>query len=269
MKTILITGAANGIGKATSILFAQKGWHVVATMRNEKQLSTFSEYQNITTYLLDVKDNESVKTSIKTIIQDATKIDVIVNNAGIYDTNPLEATPEQTIHNIIETNIKGVLWTTQAILEHFRANKAGVIINISSLAGRVTLPFQSVYHTSKWAVEGLSESLYYELKPLNIKVKVIEPGVIKSNLYHSVSDFNFEDYPIEYQTDFKKWHSYVMQNVENGYSPELEAKTIFKAANSKSWKLRYTTDFMTKTLFALRAIFPLSVFQKIVKMVSL
>jgi NADP-dependent 3-hydroxy acid dehydrogenase YdfG len=264
MKTVLITGSSSGIGEETALLFAQKGWNVAATMKSAEHLSMFSEHKNITTYLLDVKDNESVKTSIRQVIQDFGKIDVIVNNAGVYTTNPLEQTPDETINNIVETNIKGVLRTTKAILEHFRENKAGIIINVSSIAGRVTFPFQSIYHTSKWAIEGFSESLYYELKPLNIKVKVVEPGMVKTSLYQSVLDFPFEQYPVEYQGNFKRWHRYLMNNYKNGYFPSLDAKTIYKAANSNRSKLRYTTDFTTKAVFALRSLFPLSVFQNII-----
>jgi len=268
MKTLLITGASNGIGKETALLFARKGWNVVATMKDAAHLSMFADTKNITTYLLDVNDNESIQTAIHQVIRDFGKIDVLVNNAGVYTTNPLEQTSDETINGIVETNIKGVIRTTKAMLPHFRENKAGTIVNVSSVAGRVTFPFQSIYHTSKWAIEGFSESLYYELKPINIKVKVVEPGVVKTNLYHAVQDFPFEQYPVAYQTNFKKWHRFVMKNIDNGYLPDLDAKTIFKAANSNSSKLRYATDFTTKALIALRSLLPLTVFQKIVKMQS-
>ena len=269
MKTILITGASSGIGKETALFFAQKGWNVAATMKNVEHLSMFANHKNIATYLLDVKDNESVKTSIEQAIQDFGKIDAIVNNAGIYATNPLELTPDAIINDLVETNIKGMILTTKAILEHFRNSKKGIIVNVSSIAGRVTFPFQSVYHTTKWAIEGFSESLYYELKPLNIRVKVVEPGMVKTNIYNSVMDFPFERYHDAYQANFKKWHRYLMKNFENGYLPELDAKTIYKAVNSNSSKLRYTTDFTTKAVFALRSVFPLSVFQKIISLTSL
>ncbi len=265
MKTILITGASSGIGKETAVLFANNGWNVAATMRDGEKLSLFADNKNIKTYLLDVKDKNSVASCIRQTICDFGKIDVIINNAGIYTTNPLELTSDDTINNIIETNIKGVLYTTKTILEHFRENKAGMIVNISSIAGRVTFPFQSIYHTSKWAIEGLSESLYYELKPQNIKVKVVEPGMVKTNIYNSVLDFPFEQYPDEYRANFKKWHGYLMNNYKNGYSPKLDAKTIYKAVTSSSSRLRYTSDFTTKSVFFLRSLFPLSLFQSIIK----
>ncbi len=264
MKTIVITGASSGIGKETAILFAKKGWKVAATIRNPEHLSQFADIKNITPYILDVKDKDSIKSCINQVIQDFGKIDAIVNNAGIYTTNPLEFTSDKTVDDIVETNIKGVLYITKTILEHFRENKSGIIVNVSSIAGRVTFPFQSVYHTSKWAIEGFSESLYYELKPLNIKVKVVEPGMVKTNIYNSVLDFHFEQYPDGYQTNFKKWHRFLMKNYKNGYSPESDAKTIYKAVNSNDSKLRYTTDFTTKTVFFLRSLLPLSVFQNII-----
>jgi NADP-dependent 3-hydroxy acid dehydrogenase YdfG len=189
MNTILITGASNGIGKETALLFAKKGWKVAATTRNPEHLSLFTDINNITTYLLDVRNRDSIKFCIERVIQDLGKIDVIVNNAGTYTTNPLELTPDKTLDDIIETNINGVLVTTKEILEHFRKNKSGTIINISSVVGRVTFPFQSIYQASKWAVEGFSESLCYELKPLNIKVKIIEPGMVKTN---------FGNYPLDF-----------------------------------------------------------------------
>lgn len=268
MKTVLITGASSGIGKETAILFADKGWNVAATMRNPKNLSMFAGNKNIKAYFLDVKDIKSIKLCITQVITDFSKIDVIVNNAGIYTTNPLELTSNETIEDIIDTNIKGVLYTTKLVLEHFRGNKSGTIVNISSIAGRVTFPFQSIYHTSKWAIEGFSESLYYELKPFNIKVKIVEPGMVRTNIYNSVFELSIENYSIEYQTRFKKWHSYLMKNYKKGYSPRLDAETIYKAANSFSKRMRYTSDFSTKLVFSLRSIFSLSVFQNIISMQS-
>lgn len=264
MKTILITGASSGIGKETAILFANKGWNVAATMKNEEHFSLFANHKLIRSYLLDVNNRASIEKAINQAILDFGSIDVIVNNAGIYTTNPLEETRDETISNIIETNIKGVIYTTQTILKHFRKNKAGIIVNVSSIAGRVTFPFQSIYHTSKWAIEGFSESLYYELKPFNIKVKIVEPGMVKTNIYNSVLNFPFDRYPEEYRTRFKGWHSYLMNNYRNGYSPTTDANTIYRSVKNSSSKLRYTSDFTTKMVFFLRSILPLSVFQNII-----
>lgn len=268
MKTILITGASSGIGKETALLFADKGWNVAATMRSQEKLTMFADKENIKTYLLDVKDKDSVRTCIGQIIKDFEKIDVIVNNAGIYTTNPLEMTSDDVIEDILETNIKGVIYTTKIVLEHFRLNKSGMIVNISSIAGRATFPFQSVYHTSKWAVEGFSESLYYELEPMGIRVKVVEPGVVKTNLYESLSNISFDNYPKEYQDSFVRGYNSQLKNLKNGYSPILDAKTIYKAVISKSSKLRYTTDNTTRMALFLNWLLPLSMFRGIIKKIN-
>lgn len=265
MKTILITGASSGIGKETAIFFAEKGWNVIATMRSKEKLLMYADYKNITTYLLDVKDNKSIRECIQQAIHDFGKIDVLVNNAGIYTINPLELSDDEIIHDIIETNIKGVIHTTKIIVEHFRNNKSGTIVNISSLAGRATFPFQSVYHTSKWAIEGFSEGLYYELEPLGIRVKIVEPGVVKTELYNSILNLPLEQYPDEYKNSFKKGYNSLINNFKNGYSPKLDAKTIYKAVNSKNAKLRYTSDNTTRLAFLLRRLLPLSLFQFIMK----
>lgn len=265
MKTILITGAASGIGKATAILFSENGWNVVAAMRNIEKCPELSERRNIKALYLDVKDRKSIDYCIEQTISDFGKIDAVVNNAGIYITDPLELSSDEDIENLVRTNIIGTISVTKAILKHFRENKAGVIVNVSSIAGRVTFPFQSVYHTSKWAIEGMSESLLYELKPLNIKVKIIEPGMVKTHLYQSVLNKLADEYPISYKSNFKQWHSYLMHNFKNGYSPILDAKTIYKAVNDNSFKLRYRSDFTTRMVLSIRSFLGLTLFQSIIK----
>ena len=264
MKTVLITGASAGIGEETTKLFSQKGWNVAATMRNPQKGIALSKLHNVSVFQMDVKDIDSIKDCIDSVIQEFGKIDVLVNNAGVYTTDPLEVTPDEMVNNIIDTNIKGVINVSKVILKHFRNNKSGTIINISSIAGRTTFPFQTVYHSSKWAVEGLTEGLRYELQPLNIRLKLVEPGMVKTSLYNSLFDLSFDNYPNGYRSYFKKWYTSLMKNYKNGYFPALDAKTIYKAATSKNSKLRYTTDFGTRFILFLRSILPLSIFQKIV-----
>lgn len=264
MKTVLITGAASGIGRSTAILFSKNGWNVAATMRSLDKSDEFKEYKNVNCYCIDVTNYKSIEQCIERIIQEFGKIDALVNNAGIYDTEPLELTSYETIDKLIKTNVNGYLYTIKAILPHFRKNKEGVILNVSSIAGRVTFPYQSVYHASKWAIEGMSEGLKYELDPLNIKVKIVEPGMVKTNLYNSITDNSFDKYPVDYANRYKKWHKYLIGNYKKGYYPYLDATTIYKAVNDNKNKLRYVTDLNTKLVFFLRAIFSLSAFQNIV-----
>ena len=266
MKTVLITGASKGIGRSTAILFSQKGWNVAATVKDPATTEPF--VGNIKIYSLDVRSKQSIDNCITQVINDFGQIDVIVNNAGVYSTSPLECISKEDLDNLIQTNINGVLYITQAILPHFREQGAGVIANISSVAGRVTFPYQSVYHTSKWAIEGLSESLYYELRNLNIKIKVIEPGMVRTNLYQSVLNPVIEQYSSAYRDNFKRWHQYLINNYENGYDPALDAKTVFKAVNDSGSKLRYTSDFTTKMVLSLRALLPLCIFRKMIYSIS-
>lgn len=264
MKTIVITGAASGIGMATAKLFSQKGWNVAATMRHIEKSSVFTDFKNINCYTMDVTDVLSIEKCIGQIIQEYGNIDVLVNNAGIYETGPLEATSIDHIDNTIKTNIYGVVNVTKAILPHFRRNNGGTIVNISSIAGRATFPFQSVYHLTKWAIEGFSEGLRYELRKLNIKIKTIAPGSVKTNLWKDLSIQSIEKYQSEYKNDFKKWFSYLNGNIEKGFLPEHEAKIIYKAVTDGKNKFRYSTDSTTKLAVFLHSVLPVNLFQLII-----
>lgn len=262
MKTVLITGASKGIGRATAILFSQKGWNVAAAVR---EIDTEEQYpENVCPFIIDIRDRESINRCIEQVVNYYGRVDLLVNNAGVYSTSPLECISEEDLDNVIQTNVKGTLYMTQAMLPYFRTNKGGTIVNISSIAGRVTFPFQSVYHTSKWAIEGLSESLYYELKNLKIKVKIVEPGMVHTSLYRSVLDMSAKRFPMEYRENFAHWHSYLINNYDNGYDPILDARRVYQAANDRSSRLRYTSDSSTKFVLILRRIFPTCILQRLI-----
>jgi NADP-dependent 3-hydroxy acid dehydrogenase YdfG len=188
MKPVFITGASSGIGKAAAILFQEKGWNVAATMRNPQKETSLSSLKNVRCYPVDITDINSIQKSLASAINDFGSIDVLINNAGVYTTNPLEMTSEKDINQLLHTNIIGTIHVIKMILPYFRSNKEGMIINISSVAGKSSFPFQSLYHGTKWAIEGISEGIYYELRKLNIKVKLVEPGMVKTNLYDEVQN---------------------------------------------------------------------------------
>ncbi len=265
MKTIIITGASSGIGYQTALLFAEKGWQVAATVRNPEKLSMFSGHGNIRTWLLDVTDRDSIAPCFERIIGDVGRVDVLVNNAGVYTTSPLEVTPDGMIDSIVDTNIKGVVWGTRAIIPHFRKNGAGTIVNVASIAGRITTPFQSVYHTSKWAVEGFSEGLCYELASFGVRVKVIEPGIVKTPLYREMGDAPDGEYPAEYRKPFGVWWKFIRKGYHDGYPATRDAATIWRAVNSRGPKLRYTTNFQTRAVFCMRRLLPLRAFQWVMR----
>lgn len=172
MKTIFITGASSGLGKASAKLFATKGWKVIATMRNPEKEKELPDLENISLIQLDVTDVEQIKKSVEKAIETA-NVDVVFNNAGYGLVGPLEATTDGQIVQQLNTNLLGIIRVTKAFIPHFRKNKSGLFISTTSIGGLVTFPFCSVYHASKWALEGWSESMAFELKPFGIGIKTL------------------------------------------------------------------------------------------------
>jgi len=263
-KTILITGASTGIGKATALHFAKNNWNVVATMRSPEKETDLLQFSNVLLLKLDVTDISSIQSAIETSIQKYTKIDVVLNNAGFGLVGVFEAiTPEQ-IHKQFDTNVFGVMNVIRAILPHFRANKAGLILNTTSMGGLIAFPLYSVYHATKWALEGFSESLHYELRQHNIQIKNIEPGAIKTDFYSRSMDYvshsSYEPYASICQDN--------MQNEgANAVGPEVVVATIYKAATDHSSKLRYPAGGNSSAILFARWLLPISVFIKIVRAV--
>lgn len=171
-KTLLITGASSGIGKATAIYFQQQGWNVIATMRSPENEKDLRELENVYLKKLDVLDEASIEQAIKSGIAKFGKIDALVNNAGYGAYGPLETFPKENIVRQFNTNVLGLLDVTRAIIPHFRKNKDGVIVNISSIGGQMTFALGSLYHGTKFAVEGISESLHYDMAAIGVKEKL-------------------------------------------------------------------------------------------------
>jgi short-subunit dehydrogenase len=180
-KVILITGASSGIGKATAQYFAAKDWNVIATMRNPEKETELNFLPNVLVTKLDVQDQDSIEAAIKGGIAQFGHIDALINNAGYGQMGIFEATTKEQMIKQFDVNVFGVMNTIKAILPHFRERKEGLILNVSSGAGKFTLPMLTMYASSKFALEGFSEALYYELSTLNIKVKILEPGGTHTN----------------------------------------------------------------------------------------
>ena len=237
-KTILITGTSSGIGKATAIYFQQKGWNVIATMRSPEKDTELKELENVLLEKLDVLDLESINQAIQNGIEKFGKIDALVNNAGYGAYGPLESFPRENIIKQFNTNVIGLMDVTKAIIPHFRANKDGVIVNISSIGGQMTFALGSLYHGTKFAVEGISESLHYEMKEIGVKVKIVEPGMIATDFGGRSFDFQageIADYQPIIGALMKQW-----QNPENTSSPaSLVADVIYTAVTDESEQLRY------------------------------
>jgi len=254
-KTIFITGASSGIGKATSLLFARKGWNVIATMRSpekEKELSLLNE---ILLLAADVTDTKSISLAIEQGIAKFGQIDVLLNNAGYGQQGIFEAISPEKIREQFEVNVFGLMETTRAILPHFRSRKTGTIINITSGVGRVTVPLVSIYAASKFAVEGFSESLSYELDSQNIKVKIIEPGYIATPFYQRAkAEFAFDpelqDYQ-QFQADMSTLFT-SFESLETAVTEDV-ASTVFQAATDETHQLRYVIGPELQPMIDLRS----------------
>ena len=251
-KTILITGASSGIGKATAIHFQNLGWNVVATMRSPEKETELNQLDNVLVNRLDVLDLDSIKQAIKEGIEKFGKIDVLLNNAGYGAYGPLEGTPRKNILRQYNVNVIGLMDVTRAVLPHFRANQSGVIINVSSIGGKMTFPLGSLYHGTKFAVEGLSEALSYEMEQIGVKVKIVEPGAIATDFGGRSFNFNNDESLTEYQPLIHKLMS-AMESFGDGASPaSLVAEVIHQAATDETGQLRFTAGQDAKTIIANR-----------------
>jgi len=251
-NTILITGASSGIGKETGRLFQSKGWNVVATMRSPDKEKELAKLDNVFVTRLDVTDDDSIKSAIDEGIKKFGKIDVLLNNAGYGAYGPLEAFEKSRIKRQFDTNVIGLLMTTKTILAHFRENRSGIIVNISSIAGKMTFPLGTLYHGTKFAVEGLSESLNFELEPIGIKVKIVEPGLIATDFAGRSLDFANEESLQEYQpVVLKLIEAFSGQAYQAQASPaSAVADVIWEAVTDGTNTLRYTAGDDAKKYMA-------------------
>lgn len=238
-QTVLITGSSSGIGKATALFFADQGWNVIATMRTLENLPEFSAFPNIWAALLDVLDPAGIEQTVREGIERFGKIDVLVNNAGYGAYGPLEVFDRESIIRQFNTNVIGLLDVTRAVLPHFRANRSGVVINVSSMGGRFTFPFGTLYHGSKFAVEGISESLSYEAATIGVRVKIIEPGSTATNFAGTSFDFKNDESIGEYQGLMNRLISMIGEVGSNSVPPSVVAAKIYEAATDGTDRLRY------------------------------
>lgn len=251
-KTILITGCSSGIGRMTAKYFQEKGWNVVATVRkfsdDDKELTDLG---NVLVTELDVTKEDTVKSSVAKAVEKFDTIDVLLNNAGYGSYGILEATPEHKIRMQFEVNVIGLLLVTKNVIPVMRKQGSGTIINISSMGGKVSFPMGTLYHGSKFAVEGLSEALSFELAEIGVKVKMVEPGVINTNFATTSFDMNLDPSMTEY-ADFTTKVLKAFEAGADGSEPILVAETIYKAATDGTDQLRYIAGPDAEQIIAAR-----------------
>jgi NAD(P)-dependent dehydrogenase (short-subunit alcohol dehydrogenase family) len=251
-NTILITGASSGIGKATAILFQEKGWNVIATMRNPEGESELKALDNVILARLDVLNLDSIQRAITEGINQFGKIDVLVNNAGYGAFGPLEAFSRENIIRQFDTNVIGLIDVTRSILPHFRSNKSGIIVNISSIGGKMAFPLGALYHGTKFAVEGISEAMSYELEQFGAKIKIVEPGAIATDFAGRSLDFSNDESMTEYKGIVEKVNEGMPAFFENASPARVVAEVIYEAATDSTNKLRYTAGEDAKRIVAQR-----------------
>ncbi len=266
-KTVLITGASTGIGRETAKYFQQKGWNVAATMRSPEKEKELTKLQNIICPKLDVTNEKSIALAVGSTIEKFGAIDVIVNNAGYSLTGVFEAATIDQLQRQYDVNVFGVMNVVRAILPYFREKKSGIIINISSIGGKMTLPLYSMYQSTKWAVSSFSEALQFELRPLNIKVKIIEPGAVVTDFYDRSMTHTKKEGLTDYDEYINKIYAVNDKFTSKGNKPIKTAKVIFKAATSTNWKLYYPSGGDAKLSLTLRKFLPVSWFNSILRMV--
>lgn len=254
-KTILITGCSSGIGKETAKYFHSKGWQVVATMRRPEEEQELKGLSDVLVCKLDVLDLDSIEDAIEQGIKRFGKIDVLLNNAGYGAYGPLESFPREKILRQFNTNVIGLMDVSRALLPHFRKNEAGIIINVSSMGGKITFPLGSLYHGTKFAVEGISESLRYEVEQFGGKVKIIEPGAINTDFAGRSFDFNHDDKLRAYNKIVGNVMTAFPKMIKNASPVDVVPKVIYNAATDGKSTLRYMAgtdakmyDFLNKVL---------------------
>lgn len=233
MKTIFITGASSGLGKATAKLFQSKGWRVIATMRHPEKETELGTLENVTLLPLDVTNPETIDEAVAkaTAISD---INVVFNNAGYGLLGPIEACTDEQIVRQINTNLLGVIRVTKAFIPHFREKKSGLFLTTTSIGGMVSFPFSPIYHATKFGLEGWTASMSYELGLFGIGIKTIAPGGIRTDFGGRSIDVKTQP---EYQEAFDKFMTIFD---EGGYDDaETVAQVVYEAATDGKSQLRY------------------------------
>ncbi|MGS2763700.1 SDR family oxidoreductase [Sinomicrobium sp. M5D2P9] len=236
-KTVLITGTSSGIGRASVLKFRKEGWNVIATMRSPEKETELTKMDNVHVAELDVENQATIDNAIKSGIEKFGKIDVVVNNAGFAVFGVFELATQQQINRSFEVNVFGPMRVLRAILPYLRNQKSGTVINVTSQGGRITFPTCSLYHAAKFALEGFTESLAYELIPFGIRTKIIEPGSTATKFVGAAEGTpgNIPGYQEFIKIGLDNWVKYDTMTSQ----PEEVAEVVFRAATDENDVLRY------------------------------
>jgi NAD(P)-dependent dehydrogenase (short-subunit alcohol dehydrogenase family) len=245
-KSIFITGASSGLGKAAAKLFQSNGWNVIATMRNPDKETELNTLENVTLLPLDVTNVAQIQQTVNAAFAQH-DIDVVFNNAGYGLVGALEAFSDEQLVKQLDTNLLGVIRVTQAVVPYFRKKKSGLFITTTSIGGLLTFPLDSIYHATKWALEGWSESMSFELGLHNIGIKTIAPGGIKTNF--AKESLDVARHPA-YEEGLEKLFG--LMDPANFEPVEWIADVVYEAATDGKDQLRYVAGEFANQLYARR-----------------
>ncbi len=259
-KVVLITGGSSGIGKSVGIYLTSKGYHVYGTTRSLTKHSDFNAFKLLQ---LDVRDTLSIKNAVEELIRKENRIDILINNAGVGITGPVEETPKEEMEKAFETNFYGPLQMCKAVMPQMRQQGSGLIINITSLAGYMGLPFRGIYSATKGALELTAEALRMEAKNFGINITNIAPGDFATNIaagrYHAPVLENSA-----YKKTYKKSLDLINEHVDHGGDPLQVAKKVYKVINTGHPRVHYTVGSpMQKFSLVLKKFLPDKVYERL------
>lgn len=249
-RTIFITGSSSGLGRAAVKLFASRGWTVTATMRNPEKEKELAKQNDVLLSQLDITNPHQIESAVAAAVASG-KVDVVFNNAGYGMAGPLEGMTDEQMVRMVNTNLMGPIRVTKAFIPHFRQRRAGLFINTTSIGGLITVPFNSMYHATKWALEGWSESMAFELNQFGIGMKIVEPGGMKT-------DFFTRSFDVGRHADYDALVDKVMsaitdpKQMETYSTPEQVAEVVYEAATDGKDQLRYLAGADGKATYATR-----------------
>lgn len=261
-KVVLITGGSSGIGRAIGLYLKEKGYRVYGTTRNIDNLGKFEDFSLLE---LDVRKPDTIKKALDQLMKEEGRIDVLVNNAGVGITGPIEETPNDAIHNAFETNFTGPLNMLKAIMPVMRQQGHGKVINITSIAGKMGLPYRGIYSATKGALDLATEAIRMEVRDFGVQVCTLAPGDFKTNI--AAGRFHA---PLETQSPYNKPYGATLKmindDVDKAGDPVLVARKVYRILNDPSPKVHYTVgSFMQRISVILKRILPGKVYEKLLQ----
>ena len=264
--TVLVTGASSGIGRATVAACAARGWRVAATMRRPEDAADLTTLAGVEVLPLDVTSQESVESAVADAVARLGRLDAVVNNAGYGVDGVFEGADDATIRRQFETNVFGLMRVTRAAIPVMRRQGGGTLVQVSSMGGRVTFPLYSLYHATKWAVEGFSESLAFELRPFGIRMRLVEPGAIRTDFYGRSREPVVAPAGSGYDELVERCQAISLAaGRQEGSGPDVVAHTIIRSITDRGWRLRYPVAAPAPLLMALRKILPEAWFLRLIR----